>query len=259
MTAAYYTEKGTFFNVANAFQAYGFQSFSDSVALGLASDWSDSDRSVVEHIIAAGAFASGDAPLFMFISTQENHGPHPCETISSERDMAVLLDGEAGFERNCSLNEYIRRAASTSAAIEMVLKQLKALEVETGRPYVLMVYGDHQPWSFTDGQFSIAGGEAQDSEMASFAPFRKSDNSQIALYHLLSDMGPVIPAEFDSPIPATLLPTLISAYVARTPDDLYLPANLLAYDVCGQDQQAANCPLLTEIWRWQGAAVFTPD
>ncbi len=106
-----------------------------------------------------GAFKNS-GPFFYFIGTSENHGPHPCQSFKSEQQFFTAFVVPVSFEEHCQLNEYLRRAISTSDAFELVLKQLKEIERQTGRPFVLLVYGDHQPWSFTEGIYSIPSGTA---------------------------------------------------------------------------------------------------
>src|SRR5262249_10856812 len=46
---------------------------------------------------------------------------------------------------------------------------------------------------------------------------------------------------FTSPPPASLLASLVSAFVADSYDDLYLPMNFLAFASCGSDIRASGC------------------
>lgn len=248
--SAYTIDTASYFGVADAFRHYGFQRFFDRNSLGLRSDWLENDRHVVETAIANGAFTTSARPRLVFITTIENHGPHRCVHFRSSSQLGARFAAKADFLQECSLNEYILRAQSTSSALLAVLAQLKRLESVTGRPYVLLAYGDHQPWSFTEGDYSVAGGTVNEGDTSSFARFRRNDNRKITLYHLFSSVRGVVPRSFDKPIPPTLLPTLLSAYVAAEPDDLYLPVNLLAFERCGSDFEAPKCNMRAPMQEW---------
>jgi hypothetical protein len=45
----------------------------------------------------------------------------------------------------------------------------------------------------------------------------------------------------------TLLPTLASAFVAASEDDLYIPLNFLTYSACGSDFRRSGCELYPRI------------
>jgi hypothetical protein len=255
-TAAYYSEKADYFGVGRAFSRYGFQRFEDAQSLGIAADWSDSDLIIMQRIIAHGAFAARESPFFYFLSTSQNHGPHPCRNFKEPEQLVVRFAAEASFAHNCALNEYVHRARTTSEALEAVLEQLRQLERETGRPYVVLLYGDHQPWSFTDGSYSIAGGISRDGRMLSFAQFRQASNENLTFLHLLSSIEGTFDPIAEQPVPVTMVPTLVSAYVASGWDDLYFPANLLAYRECGSDFRASGCPLANDMDSWGKLAIL---
>ncbi len=251
LTSAYYTADGNFFGVAQAFRHYGFRNFFEAKTLGLPDDWSESDRTIMRSVIDHGAFHPNSRPMFLFLSTVENHGPHPCVHFKRDGEFANRFQGMASFAENCALNEYLLRARSTSASLEMILNQLKAVERTTGRPYILLAYGDHQPWSFTDGLYSIAGGLADDTEMKSFSRFRRGRNNNITFFHLFGSGTTRLAGPFNAPIPTTLIPTLISAYTAHDAAGLYMPSNYLAYQDCGSDYRARSCRLTHDIDDWQ--------
>ncbi len=152
-TRAFYTAERDFYNVEMAYKAYGFTDFVDEKALGLSDNWTEQvDRNIIASAIQNGAFQE-DGPFLYFLGTTENHGPHPCKHFSNAQLFVTTFRDAASFEQNCQLNEYVRRAGSTSDAVERVLGELKRIEQQTGRPFVLLIYGDHQPWSFTRAFF----------------------------------------------------------------------------------------------------------
>jgi phosphoglycerol transferase MdoB-like AlkP superfamily enzyme len=256
-TVAFYPVEGSFYNVEKAFNFYGFKEFIDGRALRLPADWGSLiDRDIIKAVIEYGAFKSSD-PFFYFISTSENHGPHPCRSFESEQQFLTTFAAPVSFDKNCQLNEYLRRAMSTSTAFELVLKQLKQIERQTGRPFVLLIYGDHQPWSFTHGIYSIAGGIAAERGFKDFSDVRTNADGYQTFFHLLASNNKLIPSRFTKPLPVSLLPTLVSAFVATSYDDLYLPMNFLAFASCGSDIRASGCDRYAEIARSMRRALLT--
>jgi phosphoglycerol transferase MdoB-like AlkP superfamily enzyme len=240
-TAAFYPVEGSFYNAEKAFRSYGFKDFVDARALRLPEDWGSLiDRDIIAAIIAHGAFKSA-GPFFYFVSTSENHGPHHCRSFKSERQFVTKFAAKVSFEENCELNEYLKRAASTSAAFGLVLNQLRRIEKLTGRPFVVLVYGDHQPWSFTKGAYSVPRGSEAEWGFRDFSGVRTDADVYQTFFHLLASDRTVVRSRFTKPPPASLLPTLVSAFVATSFDDLYLPVNFLAFATCGSDARAAAC------------------
>jgi phosphoglycerol transferase MdoB-like AlkP superfamily enzyme len=248
-TAAFYPVEGTFYNVEKAFRSYGFKEFIDGRALRLPADWGSLiDRDIIKAVIDYGAFKDS-GPFFYFIGTSENHSPHHCRSFASEQQFLTTFAAKVSFEKNCQLNEYLKRATSTSDGFELVLKQLREIERLTGRPFVLLVYGDHQPWSFTEGIYSVAGGTAAEQGFKNFADVRTGTDGYHTFFHLLASDPTVVRTRFTKPPPASLLPTLVSAFVAASYDDLYLPINFLAFASCGSDIRASGCERYAEIAR----------
>jgi phosphoglycerol transferase MdoB-like AlkP superfamily enzyme len=235
VTKVFYTVAGAFYNADKAFKFYGFDDFIDGKALKLAFNWNEiRDTDLVKRIDEQKAFENA-GPFFYYIVTLENHGPHPCVNFTDVSNFLTTFAGEVGFKANCQLNEYLKRAGSTSAAFLFVLEKLKAIEALTGRPYVLLGYGDHQPWDFTSGIYSVAGGTALEEGYNSLSSVRTSADPKLTVFHLLASDQAVIRKQFSVPPPATLLPTLLSAFVASSYEDLYLPLNFFAYQSCGTD------------------------
>jgi phosphoglycerol transferase MdoB-like AlkP superfamily enzyme len=256
-TAAFYPVEGSFYNVEKAFRSYGFKKFIDGGALRLPGDWGSLiDRNIIKAVIEHGAFKGSD-PFFYFISTSENHGPHPCRSFASEQQFLTMFAAPVSFEENCQLNEYLKRATSTSDAFKLVLKELKQIERQTGRPFVLLVYGDHQPWSFTAGAYSVAGGTAAEQDVEKFFGVRTDAELDQTFFHLLASDKTVVRSRFTKPPLASLLSTLVSAFVATSYDDLYLPINFLAFATCGSDLRASGCKRYAEIARSARIALFT--
>jgi hypothetical protein len=54
------------------------------------------------------------------------------------------------------------------------------------------------------------------------------------------------------------LPTLASAFVATSEDDLYVPLNFLAFSACGSDFRRGGCALYPNLPGWLSAFLLTP-
>jgi phosphoglycerol transferase MdoB-like AlkP superfamily enzyme len=255
-TAVFYPVEGSFYNAEKAFRSYGFEDFVDGRALRLPADWGNLiDRDIIKAVIDRGAFQSS-GPFFYFVGTSQNHGPHPCSSFQNEQQFLTTFAAKVSFEQNCELNEYLKRAASTSDAFELVLNQLRQIESLTGRPFVLLVYGDHQPWSFTKGIYSVAGGTAAAQNFKDFSGVRTSADGYQTFFHLLASDRTVVRNRFTTPPPASLLPTLVSAFVATSYDDLYLPVNFLSFASCGSDIRGTTCERYTEFARSAKSALL---
>ena len=92
--------------------------------------------------------------------------------------------------------------------------------------------------------------------MPSFQRYRRTRNEKQTFYHVYSSVAGVLPELFETAVPATLLPTLLSAYVAKTPDDIYMPINFLALARCGSDYRGSTCPLRHDMPLWTGDSLF---
>ncbi len=222
---AYYGTEASFFNARRAFLNYGFEQFFEKDHLGIeAKGWEASDVEIADAVISSSK-KQLTFPFFKFINTLENHSPHHCGNFQSEQALEYRLSGNAPFEYNCTLNEYLRRLRSTEKAILKLVDYMKEMEKESGRPFVILLFGDHQPHSFTR-----TGGSLMD-----FRPYKKVDDPRVTFFHIISSAKRSIELDRDAMPPLTLLPTLMSAYVVGNFRDLYLPINAWAFEQCGRD------------------------
>jgi len=235
-TQAFFPHPGNFYNYRAAYQAYGFGKIVDDRQLGL-DGWRVTDVQLVTRMIEMME-DTRDAPLFAHLLLNENHGPHRCVDTSGAGGIrfAKANDDEA----HCILAEYVRRLKSTTEAMHLIRNYLVDLERETGRPFVLLVYGDHQPYSFT-------GTHAAEYD---FDPVRTSEPKNVTFYHLQTSMSGRLnfPGEV---IPASLIPTLLSIFTTDSPADVYLGINLWMYEHCGYDAISMG-PLTRITQNWSG-------
>ena len=221
-TSAFFPHGGDFYNARNAYANYGFETVLDSDDLGRGA-WMENDREVAESVRTAMGPAP-QAPFFSYVLFIENHSPHDCGAGDTP-GFAVRFADTQEFAPNCALHEYLRRLDSTTAAVQSLQSYLADIEARTGRPYVLLVFGDHQPHTFAS-----TGGFHYD-----YGAFRKVADTRMTFFHILSSV-PGKRLRCCSVIPsATMLPTLLSGYVASSPDDVYLGVNLWLHDRCGTD------------------------
>jgi phosphoglycerol transferase MdoB-like AlkP superfamily enzyme len=249
-TKVFSTVAGTTYNYEGAFKHYGFADYTDALALGMSSEWNKfRDRDFVTAIDRSGAFdASG--PFLYFIDSTENHGPHPCKNFATASEFSVTYKDNSEFEVNCQLNEYLRRATSTSDAFLGILERLRNIQAATGRPYVLLAFGDHQPWDFTDGIYSVAGGtsnSAKEYGIKSLRAVRTEADVHETIFHIAASDSSVIKGQLAVTPPCTFLPSLLSAFVASSYDDLYFPENFYLMKMCGSDFAASNCAAYPQI------------
>lgn len=222
VTHAFFPHEGEFYNYRNAYRAYGFDTIFDSRDLGHSDDWTHSDTEVVDDFIRTMG-SNPKSPFFSYVVLVENHGPHECR-VESISEMPVRFAETEEFEPNCALHEYLRRLHSTEEAVASLEKYLREMERRDGRPFVLLVFGDHQPFTFT-GTHMVK---------YDFSPFRTAVRTNVTYFHLLTSARRRVRCCLDE-IPATLLPTLVSAYAADDPDDVYLGVNLWLFARCGPD------------------------
>ncbi len=226
VTEAYYAVEGEFYNAANAYRNYGFDKFVAGVGQN---GWHSTDEQVINSVI--GLSGKHDAPFFKFIITTQNHSPHTCRNYSSREQLATTFKGMDDFnDANCILNEFIRNMESTEQAFLSLIDYLEKQEKQTGRPFVLLIYGDHQPHTFSTK--SLALGKMS---LAEYRKYRKDPNERVTFFHIVSSVPDVLSCCTGPPPHITMMPTLLSAYVASGYDDLYLGVNLYSYGQCGSD------------------------
>jgi hypothetical protein len=243
-SVAFFANSGAFYNYRNAYRAYGADRIFDSADQGLPDGWRATDVDLVGNFTRIMG-PDPDAPFFAYVLLTENHGPHDCRMAAIE-EMPVRFSGTDALVPNCALHEYLRRLASTDQAITSLVQYLHRIEERTGRGFVLLSYGDHQPYTFTGyGWLNV-----------DFGPLRTEAPPNQTYFHLLSSTAGRIRCCLRE-IPATLVPTLVSAFVAEGPDDVFLGVNLWLFDRCGPDAIAGEP--LTGLFRQEKSGVEHSD
>jgi hypothetical protein len=122
---------------------------------------------------------------------------------------------------NCELNEYLSLAEDSATAVKAILERLKEIERTTGRPFVLMIYGDHQPHSFTGTK----------RWAADYSAVRRQVSQSQTFVHVMSSL-PRSSKRIEREVPATLLPTILSTFVSNRSDELYMTVNIYLFEAC---------------------------
>jgi hypothetical protein len=242
MSHAFYSSPGDFYNVRNAYGHYGFDHFYDSADLGRGQTWSRSDIGLAEDLIRTLG-SHPKEPFYAVLVSAENHSPHPCTSFTSASQFVTTFAATNDFQLNCTLNEYVLRLSHTGAAFERLGRYLASIEAATGRPFVLVAYGDHLPHTFSSEPSADAALAIQDFSKLRRRPLTETD------FHLMSSSRVSLNCCREAAPPASLLPTLVSAFVERNAMDLYLPVNLFLYSRCGSDFMAG-----AESWGLYGGA-----
>ncbi len=238
-TVAYYPWPGHFYNARAAFRSYGFDEFYDLEDIGIMrrTDLLRSDGSEdLDLKMAAAASASlstkkDTEPFFAFVGFGQNHGPHPCRHFAASNEFRTTLRDTSEFAINCELNEYVRRLEGTARAFDRLRDFLQNRAAQTGRPFVILGYGDHQPHTFTGtGPFATKN----------YTPFRTDVSIKETSYKLESSISGSVHCCGNAVVPVTLIPSLLSAYVAQNPADLYVPINFYLFHKCGADVVPRN-------------------
>ncbi len=223
-TTAIYPVPGDFFNARNAYRNYGFRHFYDSKDIGLSERW----KKITYPLIIGKAISvlenEASEPFFAYVLTLENHSPHNCDVLGPESESTVTLTRAPEFPGNCSINKYVRRLRSTSEAVFEMRDYLETLEKKSGRPFILVVFGDHQPHTFTSSTLF----------QYDFSAFRTSTPNDETFIHVMSSL----PGKFDccnGTVPAFVVPSLVASMLGTDPSDVYLRNNLSLYRECGPD------------------------
>ena len=235
-TSAFYPTNGNFYSARKAYINYGFETFIDGLELGLGEQWRKSDVLVMDAYVNRHKLLYGQdhAPFFSLFLTVENHAPHDCERFTEVRQLATTFREPVEFAMHCQLNEYIDRLRRTSDAVVNLRAYLESEQARTGRPYVIMAFGDHLPHTFVN------------SDTARLSPYRyeklrRGGALRTTFVHVIGTASAVLRAE-PAEVPITLLPTILSGFVSSAASDLYLPVNFLLLDHCGARTVRPSAP-----------------
>jgi phosphoglycerol transferase MdoB-like AlkP superfamily enzyme len=235
-TVGIYPTDGDFMNGRDAYADYGFDAFHGGRELGLG--WGATDAEVFhafERVFEAEREKAHGKPLFVFMLTLHQHGPHmtPLSELPAPYDKPLfpgkLAPGNAPLDDwlNLNLANYLQRLSMSDAA----MAKLEGFLRHDGRPVLLLHFGDHQP-SF-DGAINT---------LAKTVPPAVPD-PQYATYYMLK--------AFNLPVQREDYPVLDISYLgsllldaADLPRNPFFIANTLLRDRCdGHDLDCRNAAL----------------
>lgn len=143
-TVAVCPTDGNFLNARTAYASYGFEEFHAAEDLRLGSDWhAVRDALVFERALAIAARAQDTRPLFLFVQTIRNHGPHGEPGARIPGDLRSL-----SRRTSRGLADYLGRMRESASDYAALAQRWLA----SPRPRVIGWFGDHQPetaWTFT--------------------------------------------------------------------------------------------------------------
>ncbi|MGH8216705.1 MAG: sulfatase-like hydrolase/transferase [Rhodanobacteraceae bacterium] len=235
-TVGIYPTDGDFMNGRDAYADYGFDAFYGGEQLGLG--WKSTDAELVRafrRVFAIEKAKAHGAPVFVFMLTLHQHGPHmtPLAELPAPYNHPLfpgkLAAGNAALDGwlNLNLANYLQRLSMSDAA----MTSLESLLRGDDRPALLLHFGDHQP-SF-DGAINV---------LAKTVP-PSVGNPQFTTYYMLKG--------FNMPVTREDYPVLDIAYLgslvldaADIPRNRFFVANTLLRDRCdGHDLDCRNAAL----------------
>ena len=143
-TVAVYPTDGNFLSATLAYEHYGFDEFYDRRILQLGDDWpAVHDRMVFDKTLELIGKTNDSRPVFVFVLTIRNHGPHGADEHELPSNYAPLAK-----QTDARLADFMARLRDSSQDYVA----LSAKWLSNPRPRVLAWFGDHQPeaaWDFT--------------------------------------------------------------------------------------------------------------
>ncbi|MGH8172063.1 MAG: sulfatase-like hydrolase/transferase [Rhodanobacteraceae bacterium] len=220
---AIYPMTGDFLNARNAYDYYGFDAFYDGTQYGLGWESTDADLlKVFERIYADEKRVHPDQPLFVFMLTLHQHGPHmtPLEQLPAPYNKQLFPGAfppkDLDNWLNLNISNYLERLQQSEA----MLDELEKFLFGGDRPVVLMHFGDHQP-SF-DGAIHAIPKQV---------PKEAGQNSNMVTYYSIQTNFPVR-RKFDYPVLDIAFLGALVLDIAGVPKDAFYQANTLLRERC---------------------------
>ncbi len=136
-TIAIYPVEGNYLNARQAYRYYGFEHFLATEELGLTKGWlSTRDDQLFSKALEHLATIRDGRPVFIFLLTIRNHGPH----AETRQALPPTLAPELG-SLPPPLADYLHRMRES----ELAMKQLSEQWLAETSPRVILWFGDHQP------------------------------------------------------------------------------------------------------------------
>ncbi|MGN6313739.1 MAG: sulfatase-like hydrolase/transferase [Rhodanobacteraceae bacterium] len=236
-TVAIYPTDGDFLNGRNAYADYGFDAFYGGEQVGLGWESTDADlMRVFRKVFAIEKAKAHGAPVFLFMLTLHQHGPHmtPLSDLPAPYDKP-LFAGRAAQDKvlddwlNLNLGNYLQRLAMSDAAEAELESRLRA----DNRPALLLHFGDHQP-SF-DGAITAL--------QKKLPP--QITNPQVVTYYMLKGFGMKPLPHYDYPVLDIAFAGSLLLDAAGLHKNAFFTANSLLRERCqGQYLDCRNADVL---------------
>lgn len=167
-----------FLRARSAYRYYGFDEFYAAEDLKLASDWrAVRDITIFDKALRILAARRDPQPLFVFILTIRNHGPH-----GEDRQPLLPMVGPVERQFGRPLADYLSRLDDSARDMD----QLRKTWLNSPRQRVIGWFGDHQPevaWDFINTMADV--------DRSRFATNAGPDQLRYVTYYQLSaNFGP---------------------------------------------------------------------
>lgn len=237
-TVALYPIDAGFINARNAYRDYGFDALYDGKELGLNAH--PHDEQVFDlfwKIYAQERQAHPDQPVFFFILTLRQHGPHMTAYKKMQAPYNKPLFPRKFSASNLPLDDWlnlnIANFLQRNAESDTAMQALEARVLQREQPTVLMHFGDHQP-AFEGAMMVVDR----------ILPKTWGTQRQWATYYMLKSNISGAP-QFDYPVLDIVYLGGLVLDAAAQPADAYYTANRLLRERCaGRYEECADTRLL---------------
>ena len=135
---------GNFLSAQTAYKYYGFDEFYSADDLKLENDWTELyDHTMFDNALKFSQRSDDRRPVFMFVLTIRNHGPHGEGAVELSEDFKRVQIKHGPY-----LADYLSRMRDSSDDFTRLADQW----LSSSRPRVIGWFGDHQPeaaWDVT--------------------------------------------------------------------------------------------------------------
>jgi phosphoglycerol transferase MdoB-like AlkP superfamily enzyme len=245
-TSVFYTASGAFQNARVAYQKYGFDEFFEPKDLGFKQEWLTlPDTEIAKAFVDKTKDLNPSKPFFAYIVTNGAHSPYFCTHFKEQEKVEFHFQGENDWGMNCELNEYIYLVRQSEQAVELIKEYLVNLEKSTGRPFVLLIYGDHQPHSFTSTWKWV---------QREYSGVRTPPkNKRETFLHLRSSQKSINFKGLDNGVPITIVPALLQAFFSG--ENISHLSSFYLFDRCGIDSfPNSKSPIMFGLEKVEGRA-----
>ncbi len=171
-TIALYPVNKSYLNAGPAYRSYGFKQVIDVMDEGFGDSWESSDSDLLELLKKVLERQKKDKPLFVFMLTIYQHGPHLNSNLKPlPKDYKPVNNTSISRNLNENLNNYLSRMKMSEKVTSDAEKYFD--EFFKNKKWIFTHFGDHQP---------TFGAESQIAELYSEEVKRKYSDLQHLTY-----------------------------------------------------------------------------